>query len=119
MALVGELGSGKTTFIQGLAHAIGVTQKVISPTFILMRQYRIKTYRNMKIKNLYHLDLYRLEGAVESELVNLGVKEILDDPEAVTVIEWADKATGFFPAKTTWIQFENLDENKRRITVKK
>lgn len=117
LALVGDLGAGKTTFIQGLGESLGV-QKIISPTFIILRKYPIKLYKNMKINTLYHLDLYRLEGAVESELINLGIKDILKDEKAVVVVEWADKATGIFPKGTIWINFEALDDDKRKITLK-
>jgi len=118
LALVGELGAGKTTFIQGLAHGLKITQKVISPTFILMRQYKIKIFNNLKIRKLYHLDLYRLEGKVESEVRSLGIEDIWKNPKNIVVVEWADKLTGFFPKNTIWITFENIGENKRKITVK-
>lgn len=117
LALVGNLGAGKTTFIQGLAKGLGISQKVNSPTFILMRQYKIKIYKNLKIKVLYHLDLYRLEGAVESELRSLGIEDIWKNPKNIVVVEWADKATGFFPKEAVWIRFENLGEDKRKITI--
>jgi len=116
LALVGDLGSGKTTFIQGLAKGLRIGQKIISPTFILMRKYEVKFYKNPKIKNLYHLDLYRLEGEVESELKNLGIEEVWSDTKDVTVVEWADKARDFLPGKAIWIKFENINENERKIS---
>ncbi len=78
MALTGDLGSGKTTFVQGLAEGLAIDVRVISPTFIIIRKYKIPLAMKLKgIKYFYHIDLYRLEGAVESELVNLGVRDIL------------------------------------------
>lgn len=107
LALVGDLGSGKTTFVQGLAKAFGV-ERVNSPTFILMRSYG----------SLYHLDLYRLEENVWEEVKNLGVEEIWRDPKNIVVIEWAEKISNHLPENTTWLYFESLGEDKRKITIK-
>lgn len=106
LALVGELGSGKTTFVQGLAEGLGIKDKIISPTFVLMRQH----------KNLYHIDLYRLEKDVEQGLLLLGVADIWGRPENIVVIEWADKARGAIPEDALWIEFKQEGEG-RRITV--
>ncbi len=108
-ALSGNLGAGKTTFIQGLAKGLGIKVKIISPTFILMRKYG---------NNFYHLDLYRLEGDVEREVKNLGTEEIWEDGKNVVVIEWAEKIKDMLPKDTKWIVFENLGEDKRRIAIK-
>lgn len=118
LALSGNLGSGKTTFLQGFAKGLGIKQRIISPTFILMRQYKTGS-KNQEagIRNFYHVDLYRLEKNVERELVNLGFNEIISDPENVIAIEWADKAKGAYPKKTIWIKFENIGENKRKIII--
>src|SRR3989304_6681375 len=70
LALTGNLGSGKTTFIQGLAEGLGVSTRVISPTFILLRKYSLGEM------SFYHVDLYRLETGVEKEVVNLGLSDI-------------------------------------------
>lgn len=106
-ALVGDLGAGKTTFIQGFAKGLGIKNKIISPTFILMRKYG----------RLYHLDLYRLEGDVEREVKNLGVEEIWDDSKNVVIIEWAEKIKDMLPKSTKWIKFTSLGEDERRIVV--
>lgn len=107
LALVGELGAGKTTFIQGLAKSLGITSKIISPTFILMRKY----------DDLYHIDLYRLEGNLEKEVENLGFFDVLKDKENVVVIEWAEKIKNLLPKSTMWINFEIVGENERKITI--
>lgn len=107
LALVGELGAGKTTFIQGLAKSLGITNKIISPTFILMRKY----------DDLYHIDLYRLEGNLEKEVENLGFFDVLKDKENVVVIEWAEKIKDLLPKSTMWINFEIAGENERKITI--
>lgn len=111
MALSGDLGAGKTTFVQGLAQGLGLKSKIISPTFILMRQQETDDF------NFYHIDLYRLEGDVENEIVNLGLPDIWGKDKNIVVVEWAEKAKNSFPKQTTWINFELLDDNTRRITV--
>lgn len=115
-ALTGELGSGKTTFIQGLAKSLDPKIRIISSTFIIMRQYDIN---KNAIKNLYHVDLYRLEGDLADELENLGIKDEWTRPENLFVIEWAEKAEKYLPENTKWISFEHLSENERKITIKK
>ena len=108
LALSGELGAGKTTFVQGLAEGLGIKAKIISPTFILMRHY----------DNLYHLDLYRLEGDVWNEVKNLGVNDFWGRDNNVFVIEWAEKIKDHLPKETKLISFEQIDENQRRIVIK-
>ncbi len=107
LAFTGGLGAGKTTFIQGLASGLGIKNKIVSPTFILMRKY----------DNFYHLDLYRLEGDVEKEVENLGLFDVWKDTKNIIAIEWAEKLKTKWPKNTTWIRFENLDEERRRIEI--
>lgn len=111
MALSGELGSGKTTFVQGIAKGLGVKKQIVSPTFIIMREYAGEKL------NFYHVDLYRLEGDLGSELENLGLTDIWEDPKNVVVIEWAEKAEKYLPKSTKWIKFENLGEEQRKISI--
>ena len=73
IGLYGELGAGKTTFVQGFAQGLGIEEKIISPTFVLIRQHPIPKSN----KTLYHIDLYRLENNVDIE--SLGIKELFDD----------------------------------------
>ena len=109
MALVGDIGAGKTTFVQGLAESLGIL-RVVSPTFIIMRKY------NLRERNFYHLDLYRLEGNIEEELKNIGFLEILDEKDAITVVEWAERARGIFPPETVCVNFKETGE-ARTITL--
>jgi len=111
LALVGELGSGKTTFVQGLAKGLGVTKQIVSPTFIIMREYVGKSF------NFDHVDLYRLEGDLKNELDSLGLTDIWMDPKNVVVIEWAEKARDYLPEGTKWVRFENLGEDGRKIVI--
>jgi len=119
IALTGDLGSGKTTFVQGLAKGLGIKRRIVSPTFILMRQYLVpKVDHKTSTKNhLFHIDLYRLEENVESEMRNLGTDEIFPDSENIIVIEWAEKGKGAIPKDAVWIKFENLGGDKRKIEV--
>ncbi len=106
IALSGDLGSGKTTFVQGVAKGLGVSNRIISPTFILLRKYG----------NFYHVDLYRLEENIEKEVRNLGVFDIWKDPKNIVVIEWAEKIKDMVPKGAKWIKFENLGRSRRKIT---
>jgi tRNA threonylcarbamoyladenosine biosynthesis protein TsaE len=108
LLLFGDLGSGKTTFTQGFAKELGIKRPIISPTFLIIRTYDVDS----KIK-LYHMDLYRIESSRDIE--ELGVKEIIEDPNAVSVIEWADKMGEEIPAKRIELYFRFIDENTREI----
>ena len=119
LALTGDLGSGKTTFLQGFASGLGIEQRVISPTFIIMRKYKISpnTIHRSQYTDFYHIDLYRLEKNVESEAKNLGIEEIWNDSRNIVAIEWAEKIKDLIPKSATWIIFENLGGEKRRIEL--
>src|SRR3989344_6763716 len=74
LALSGDMGSGKTTFAQGIGQGLGIKKRIISPTFIIMRKYTTDSNRT-KFKFFYHIDLYRLEGNISKELQNLGLTD--------------------------------------------
>ena len=112
IALVGDLGAGKTTFVQGLAEGLGLKSKIVSPTFILMRQYSLESGLNF-----YHADLYRLEGNVDHEVVNLGLPDIWEKKDNIVVVEWAEKSRELFPKNTIWINFDESSEDERRIKI--
>ncbi len=112
-ALTGDLGSGKTTFVKGLAKGLGITQIILSPTFILMRQYRISPSTSF-----FHVDLYRLESNIEKEMKNMGVDDLWSNKENIIAIEWAEKAKDFIPKNAAWITFENIGKGKRKIIIK-
>lgn len=117
-ALTGDLGSGKTTFVKGLAKGLGVSPRILSPTFILMREYDLNVKGQMsKVKCFYHIDLYRLESDIEKELKNLGVDDLWSNKENIIAIEWAEKAKDFIPKNAIWITFENIGKGKRKIRV--
>lgn len=113
ITLQGDLGSGKTTFTQGLGKALGITKPITSPTFLLVKSYKID---KGPIKKLYHVDLYRIEK--EQEISGLGLEEMLVEEGAVTVIEWPEKMGSLLPEKRVELQFQYIDENTRKITIK-
>jgi tRNA threonylcarbamoyladenosine biosynthesis protein TsaE len=110
LALEGDLGSGKTQFVQGLARGLGVPENgyVRSPSFTLLNEYRGRY-------PLYHFDFYRLHEA--SALDDLGLEEYFDG-HGITVIEWADRFPGALPERTIHIKFEIIDETRRSIEIK-
>ena len=113
IGLVGNLGAGKTTFVQFLARALGVKENVNSPTFNIIKIYKVKGQR-LKVKCFVHIDAYRLNSP--EELTALGVEEYFNDPHTVTVIEWADRARDILPKDTRVIQFE-IENSIRSITM--
>jgi len=105
VCLCGELGSGKTTFLQGFAKGLGIKEKILSPTFIIMR----------KFKNFFHFDCYRIENP--KEILSLGFKEIINNPSNIISIEWADRIKKILPPKKYEIKFQILGRNKRKIKI--
>ncbi len=108
LCLVGGLGAGKTTFIQGLAKGLGIKEDVSSPTFVLLNRYKGKL-------PLYHFDLYRLDNT--DEIRNLGYEEFFYG-DGITVVEWAEKLKELMPKKYIEIKFKILGKNKREIGVR-
>jgi tRNA threonylcarbamoyladenosine biosynthesis protein TsaE len=108
--LASDLGGGKTTFVQGLARGLGYHGPVTSPTFALSQIYRLAPSLE-----LHHYDLYRLghTGVVGDELV-----EDLQDPQVITVIEWADIAEADLPLDRLKIEFEVVSNTERRLRIR-
>ena len=107
VACIGELGAGKTCFLQGVCRGLGVESGVTSPTFVLVNQYRGRL-------PVYHLDAYRTETL--TELIDIGVDELLHG-NGVTVIEWADKLLPLLPPHTITVAITGLGDEPRRIVV--
>ena len=112
IGLEGELGAGKTTFIKGFAKTLGVKEKVLSPTFVLMKIYQLK---NKNYKLLIHIDAYRLKD--HRDLFALGIKEILTDSQNIILIEWSDRVEKILPKKYIKIHIDHLSEDKRKVTI--
>ncbi len=114
IGLCGSLGSGKTTFIQAVASALGVKEHVTSPTFVLMKLYEINSKVGLfSWKRLVHIDAYRLEKPEEVEALNF--ESIVSDSHNLVLIEWADNIEKALPQDWKRIDFETLGEDERGI----
>ncbi len=102
IGLEGDLGSGKTTFVQGIAKGLGIKEKITSPTFVIMRKYDF----------LYHIDCYRIQS---EDLLELDFKEIINQPKNIVLIEWAERVKKILPKDVIWMKFEYLGRDKRKI----
>jgi tRNA threonylcarbamoyladenosine biosynthesis protein TsaE len=94
IALRGDLGAGKTTFVQGLARGLGVVGRVSSPTFVLVNEYAVPGPHGLR---LIHIDTYRLGAAARGEADAMGLEELLEDPDAIIAIEWAERVADLLP----------------------
>jgi len=112
VGLSGNLGSGKTTFVQAIAKILGVTESITSPTFVLMKFYEIQ---NDNYKKLVHIDAYRLEHG--KELEKLRVKEVFSDPKNLVFIEWPENVKSVLPKNIRTMKFEFVDEKTRAIQI--
>ncbi len=114
VTLLGDLGAGKTTFIQGFAHALGIKHRITSPTFVIMKRYKLK---RLPYKNLYHLDAYRVSSF--KELAPLEFDKVLANPENIILIEWANNLKGARFTKPIRLSFRHgKKEHERAITIK-
>jgi len=110
IGLFGDLGAGKTTFVKALGRGLGIKRKIISPTFVLMRNFAIKG----PYHHIHHIDAYRIN---EKGFVQLGLREVIDDPENIVVIEWADRVRKLLPKDAILIDIKHGDDhNERHIT---
>lgn len=105
LALEGDLGGGKTTFLQGFAKGLGIKEKILSPTFVILKKFRIK---NRKFQFFYHIDCYRLKKS--KEILDLGFKEIISNPKNIIAIEWADKIKKVLPKNSIRLKFNFLSK---------
>lgn len=123
IALFGELGGGKTTFVQGLVRGLGIKRRIISPTFIIFRSYKLKAKKSkvkiesQKSKFFYHIDLYRITD--EKDIKGLGLDEIIKEKKDIIVVEWAEKMRDLLPKNRWEISFEYIDDNRRQIAISK
>ena len=101
IALSGELGAGKTTFVQGIAREFGIKDAVTSPTFVIMNAYEVSP-DDRGITALCHIDAYRLEKG--KELASIGVEEYMGNPSVVTLIEWPERVAEILPESTLWVE---------------
>lgn len=111
VSLKGELGSGKTTFLQGFARGLGIKNRILSPTFVLMKKYKIPNTK----KQFYHIDCYRIKRA--QDLSALDLKKLFLNSQNIVAIEWADRIEKILPNDATILNFESRDKNKREILI--
>ncbi|HJV33142.1 MAG TPA: tRNA (adenosine(37)-N6)-threonylcarbamoyltransferase complex ATPase subunit type 1 TsaE [Patescibacteria group bacterium] len=112
LALIGNLGAGKTTFAQAFAKALGVKERVQSPTFIYMHEHRLKRKNGPSV--FVHADAYR--GGVP-ELRSIGLAEYFGRPDAVVLVEWADRVKGLLPKKRITVRMKHLGGDRREVRV--
>jgi len=128
IGLEGDLGGGKTTFLQGFARGCGIKEKILSPTFIIMKEYELRRgggggssmkkqrRRSSLFQKFYHIDCYRVEKP--KELLDLGFKEIISNPQNIVAIEWADRLREILPENTLILKFEFINKSVRKIMLK-
>jgi tRNA threonylcarbamoyladenosine biosynthesis protein TsaE len=109
ICLQGDLGAGKTTFVQGIARGWGSLDAVSSPTFII-----VNVYRHRDEARLFHMDAYRLDSTPEAE--ELDLDSMLS--QGPLLIEWPERMSGLIPVENLWISFEYHSEEERRIKVR-
>jgi tRNA threonylcarbamoyladenosine biosynthesis protein TsaE len=110
VCLYGDLGGGKTTFTQGLAEGLGIKNRIISPTFVIVRSYVLRDGM------FFHVDLYRIEN--ENDVEGLGLWEKINDKQNITVIEWAEKLKKHLSQKRIDVEFIYGKDDVRKITFR-
>ncbi|MEK7651199.1 MAG: tRNA (adenosine(37)-N6)-threonylcarbamoyltransferase complex ATPase subunit type 1 TsaE [Patescibacteria group bacterium] len=112
VGLRGNLGSGKTTFIQGFARGLGIKNRIMSPTFVIFRHYLL---RKKSRAHFFHMDAYRIKKL--SELKHLDFEEITSLPKSVVLVEWPEKIKKALPKKTKWLEFRHGEKENERIII--
>lgn len=110
VCLWGDLGSGKTTFVQGMARGLGIQPRLLSPTFIIVRHYRVPITET----SMYHLDLYRFSGT--GSVNDIGLSDMIHEPGSIVIIEWPERLGTLLPLSRVDVRFEIVHEASRRIT---
>lgn len=113
LALRGNLGGGKTTFLQGFAKGLGLKQRILSPTFIILKSFELRT---SNFERFFHIDCYRIKK--QKEILDLDFNKIISNPKNIIAIEWADLIKKILPPNTIFIDFELIDMSKRKIIIR-
>lgn len=111
VGLYGNLGAGKTSFTQGVAAALGISDTVNSPTFVIEKIY---TLVDQKFSHFIHIDAYRLEKA--EEMLRLGWNEIISNPKNLIIVEWPERIAEIMPAHIE-VKLEHVSENERTVEI--
>ena len=114
IVLEGELGAGKTTFLQGFAKGLGIRERIQSPTFIIMNRFKIK---DKYFKDYYHFDCYRLDSEKDMEIFNF--KDLVLDFHNIICIEWGSNIYKALPSERIDILIKVTEEKKRKIIIKR
>lgn len=109
VALRGELGAGKTCFVQGLVRGLDAPTHATSPTFVLVNEYRGRV-------PIHHVDTYRVAGA--AEMIDIGLLELIDG-DGVTIIEWPEKLDPLLPDRTIHVAIDGIGDEPRTITIRR
>jgi tRNA threonylcarbamoyladenosine biosynthesis protein TsaE len=119
VGLYGELGTGKTTFMKGVAKYFNIEETIQSPTFVIEKIYELPATSDLRLganfSHLIHIDAYRIEKS--EELVNLGWREIISDKGNLICIEWPEHIADIMPEHIK-IEFKHINKNERRISIK-
>ena len=110
VGLKGDLGAGKTAFVQQVAGILGVVDTITSPTFVIEKIYKLS---HSHYTHLIHIDAYRLES--DREILSLGWKEIIAEPGNLIMIEWPEKVAGAMPAYTQYLNLKFINDTTREI----
>jgi tRNA threonylcarbamoyladenosine biosynthesis protein TsaE len=115
IALIGDLGAGKTQFVKGLAKGLGIKKVITSPTFVLLKRYgfALPTKPDREL-TLNHIDLYRIDNEIEA--LGIGLDDLLSEDQ-ITVIEWPQRMQSIFPKNLITIELKYVDENQREIII--
>lgn len=125
ICLSGDLGAGKTTFTQGLLKGLKIKGPYTSPTFAIIKEYKLKTH-NLKpetskkfrdtgygIRDVFHIDAYRINS---KDLLELGFAQFAGKENSIVIIEWPEKIKNIIPTDSVWIDFKWINEKEREIT---
>jgi len=113
--LIGDVGTGKTTLVKGIARGLGITTPITSPSFTLSKLYKSGACKDQKdVIILHHYDFYRLAdpGIMAEELA-----ESIHDPNTITIVEWAETVRGVLPKKRTKVTLKYLDDGSRSVEI--
>ncbi|MEK7658354.1 MAG: tRNA (adenosine(37)-N6)-threonylcarbamoyltransferase complex ATPase subunit type 1 TsaE [Patescibacteria group bacterium] len=133
LGLNGNLGGGKTTFLQGFAKGLGIKEKILSPTFVIYKKFIIspilinKRTQNLEYRQFYHFDCYRIKNYKDFLAIGFsaqggpasGWKEIISNPKNIVAIEWPEKIKKIFPKTAVKINFKFINESARELTINK
>ena len=110
LALSGDLGAGKTTFVQGFAKGLGIREKITSPTFVVAKRFPVSS---PDFQYFYHIDMYRIPG--DEDVKELGLKEVFNNNTNLVIIEWSHRVSKLLPKGTVWVKMSHGDREEERV----